>query len=84
MAALGRPDDFYSAIIDFQGVVEGDFIFGEAEILGFAQLFGQFNKFGNNLCGFNAAVLITADGVLQMSSACWRTRAVADSCLSGG
>ena len=79
-------EDFSSAVVDFKGVVEGDFIFGEAEILaailGFAQLFGQFNEFGNNLRCFDGAVLVTADGGTEglRSPSRWLARGCVSRC----
>jgi hypothetical protein len=54
--------DLDGAVIDFQGVVEGQLVVGQAQALaslaGFTHLAGQLDELGDYLGGLDRAVLI--------------------------
>ena len=62
-------ENFHGAVVGFQGVIKRDFIVCQAKLVtalvSLAHLLGEFDQFRNDLCGFDGAVLVTADGGFQ-------------------
>ncbi len=50
-------ENFYGTVVGFQGIIKCHFIICQAKLvaalLAFAHLFGKFDQFRDDLCGFN-------------------------------
>ena len=55
-------ENFYGAVVGFQGVIKRNFVVREAEacaaLLAFAHLLGEFDQFRDDLRGFDGSVLV--------------------------
>ncbi len=62
-------EDLHRAVVRLQSVVEGQLVFSEAELLSprvrLTHLLGQGNEFLDDLGGFDRAILIASDRLLQ-------------------
>src|SRR5271166_3624506 len=61
--------DFDGAVVDFQGIVEGQLVVGQAKVLaplmGLPHLSGQLDQLRDHLGGLDGAVLVELDRLLQ-------------------